>query len=510
MRFVAGIVLLFAFFLTPSLLAQQVYKGWPLSARVEEEESKKAAAIANALQAGSIDKATFDAYFTRYYFNRWTLPDRISLLNGYVRNDFFKNDLGRATGEARRMLLDVTVRAMRRMKSDPNVYPVAQLNALVVLGNLYEDPGKTTPYGPAIPVLIEEFRRDKAPLANQIAALDGLVRYAYLGIADSRLRDQELPALFIAVVTEEEVPEGRDEEIHTLFFRARAVEGLGALCRNAKPAPGESAESLTAVVETLLTILESRTEKNEVRNNAMNAFAELNLIAASAGGVELDPARIVDAIVSFARMTCDRQQRVIDEARRSEQASTSGGMGRGMGTMSGGMGPMGGGMGPMVGGMGTMGGGMGTMGGGMGTMGLSSGNDKMIRRTEECIGSSKFAFGVVKNAIRGLSGSRNETSIIALLNKENAAANAGTVRMLQEIEKNIDEYITFLNKGPPVNRRQQTQQRGVGTPMMGGPLSAGSTTTAARGTNMPRVTMDDIHNELTVLATKFDELKNRG
>ena len=461
MRHVVGIVLLSVFFLTASLFAQQQeYKGWPLTPKTEEEESKKAATVSNALQSGTIDKATFDNYFKKYYFSRWTRQDHISQLNGYVRNDFLKNDLGRATGEARRMLLDITVKAMKAMKSDPAVYPVAQLNAVVVLGNLYEDVDRTIPYGPAIPVLLEELKNEKAPLANQITAIDGLVRYAYLGIADQRLRDKDLPALFISIATAEKVPEGRVPEIHNLFFRAKAVEGLGALCRSAKPAPGESADGLTKIVETLLTILENKSEKiDEVRNNAMNAFAELNLIAASAGGVKLDSARIVAAISSFARATCDRQQQFIEEVRRSEQANTSGG-----------------------------------------TRGGTSSGEKTTRRIEECIGSSKFAFGTVKNAIQGLSGARNEASIIALLKKENESANAESVKMLVDIQKNIDEYIMFLNKGP-----QQGTKRGSGG-------TSGGTTNTAKSGNTPKVTMDDIYNELAVLATKFDELasKKRG
>jgi len=492
MRFVAGFVVLYVFFLVAPLSAQPAYKGWPLPAKIEEEESKKTAAVSNALQSGSIDKATFDTYFGKYYFSRWTQPDRTSLLNGYVRKDFLGNDLAKATGEARRMLLDITVRAMKRMKSDPNVYPVAQVNAVVVLSNLYEDLDKQIPYGPAIPVLLEELANEKAPVANQVTALDGLVRYAYLGIADPKLRDKDLPALFSSIAKEQNAPDGRDAEIHTLFFRARAVDGLGALCRTAKPAPGESADALTGIVETLLEIIEDRDEKsNEVRNNAMNALAELNLVAASAGGVKLDSARIVDVIVSFARATCDRQQQFIEETRRSEQVSTSGGMRGGMS-----------GMGGDMGGMSSMSSGM-SMG-----MGASSSSDKMIRRIEECIGSSKFAFGtVLLGAIRGpAGGARNEMNIIALLNKENTPESAESVKRLNDIQKITTDFITFLNNGPPVARRQQQTTR---TPTSG--TMPGGNTTAVRGNaKMPKVTMDDIYNELTVLATKFDELASKA
>ena len=484
MRFYIGIVLFFAFVLCSSLSAQQAYKGWPLTAKTEEEERQKAAAVSNALQAGSIDKATFDTYFGRYYFHRWTKQDRIDQLNTYVRRDFLTNDLGRATGEARRMLLNATVAMMKRMKSDPNVYPVAQVNAVVVLGNLYEDVGKTIPYGPAIPVLVEELQRENAPTGNQVIALDGLVRYAYLGIADPKARDKDLPTLFATIANEKDVPEGWDAEIYTHFFRTKAVEGLGALCRTAKPAPGESAEGLAVVVETLLTILEDRDEKsNAVRNGAMNALAELNMIAATAGGVELDSARIVSAITSFARTTCDRQQQFIDEVKRSEQASVSGGMRGGMG---------------------------GGMDGGMGMGGTASGSEKTIRRIQECIDSSKFAFGTVQSAIRGLAGTRNETSIIALLNKENTPASAESVKMLNEINKSIDDYIKFLNNGPPVNRRQPQAARPGAGGAMGGMVAGGNAAPVRGNVKMPKVTLDDISSELTVLATKFDELASKA
>ena len=508
MRCAVGIVLLFVIFCTSSISAQQGYKGWTLPQALEEEQSKKAAEVSEALKKGSIDKATFETYFGKYYFNRWTKPERISQLSGYVRTDFLRNDLGNADGEARRMLLDITVKAMKQMKSDPKVYPVAQVNAVIVLSNLYEDIGKTVPFSPAVSVLIEELKNEKAPLANQERALDGLVRYAYLGVADPKLRDKDLPALFISIATGDKVPKNRDVEIHTLFFRAKAVEGLGALCRSAKPAPGESADGLTAIVETLLTIIEDKSEKsNEVRNHAMLAFAELNLIAASAGGVKLDSARIVDAITAFARATCDRQQQFIDEVRRSEQANTSGGMRGGMG---GGMGGMSSGMG-MSGGMGSDMGGTGGMGSGMG-MGASGGSEKMIRRIEECIASSRFAFHTVKGAIQGLSGGRNETSIIALLNKEDAVTNAGTVKMLAEIQKSIDEYTKFLTTGPQGSNSRQAQRPSSGGSMMGGgtPRPGGSPAAAARNAKTPKVTMDDIYNELAALATKFDELRKRG
>ena len=497
MKPVVGIVLLSVFLFCPVLPAQQVYKGWPLTAKTEEAESKKAAAVTTALQSGSIDKATFDSYFNKYYFSRWTRPDRINLINAYVRNDLIKNDLGKATGEARRMLLDRTTQAMKKMKSDPNVYPVAQLNAVVALSNLYEDTDKTIPYGPAIPLLIEEVKNSKSSEANKIVALDGLVRYAYLGIPDPKVRDSVLPELFASIIKEETAPEGRDETIHNLFFRAKSVEGLGALCRSTKPVAGDVANGLTNVIENLLTILENKAEKNaDVRNNAMNAFAELNLIAVSAGGVKLDSARIVDAITSFARATCDSQQRFIDEIRRSEQANTST---RGIGTgMSSGIG----------GGMGSMG----DMGSGMSSMGMSGvGDSKSIRRTEDCIAASKFAFGSIQNAIRGLAGGRNETSIIALLNKENAAENIETVKMLNDVQKNIDEYIKFLNNGPPSAKKQTRSNASAGSSGSGMGLSSGGAGggTAAKNIKLPKVTMQDIHGELTVLATKFDELFSR-
>ena len=502
MKPVVGIVLLSVLLFCPILPAQQVYKGWPLTAKTEEAESKKAAAITTALQNGSIDKATFDSYFNKYYFSRWTQPDRIGQINGYVRNDLIKNDLGKATGEARRMLLERTALAMKKMKSDPNVYPVAQLNAVIALSNLYEDTGKTMPYGPAIPLLIEEVKSQKSSEANKIAALDGLVRYAYLGIQDPKIRDSVLPELFISTLNEKTVPAGRDEAIHNLFFRARSAKGLGALCRSAKPAAGDAANGIATVVEALLTVLEDKEEKNaDVRTNAMNAFAELNLIAASAGGVKLDSDRIVDAITAFTRATCDSQQRYIEEVRRSEQANTSTrGMGGGMGGMSGGMGGM-------------MGSDMGGMSGGMGGMGMgSSGDSKSIRRIEDCIASSKFAFESIQNAIRGLAGGRNETSIIALLNKENAAENAGTVKMLNDVQKNIDDYVNFLDKGPQTTGGKKQQRGntasmgGMGSGMGGISPVGGSGNAAAKNVKLPKVTMLDIYNELTVLATKFDEL----
>lgn len=441
---------------------------WALDQKTIDEQAPKAKQMTAALQAGTERKSEFDPYFQRYYFHRWVQPENVDKLNQYVRREFLATDLEKATGDARAYLIQKAFGAMNMMRKDAKIPPAARINAVVVLGLLYEDPEKTRLYAPALRALIEEYRDPKSPDSNKIMALNGIVRYAYVGIEDENIRTKTVPDLLKTLALDKTVPEERDSNLHEYFFRVNAVRGLAAYCKN---------ELLSdEILNTLLTLIEDDGNIDEIRYEAAAAISEINYISATAANVNIDKDRIFEAIVSLSRYACEGEQKFIDEMRRSEQVKTTGG---------GSMGPMGGGS-SMLDSGGGYGPGMPGMGGGAG--------DRSTARTELCVNRNKFHFGTIQNAIKGPGAIKSESNFLSLLKNDSAAQSKEKVETLEKTIKIIDEYVKFLKDGPKVPSRPSLGAMGAS--------GAGRKNTK----NALKVTMNDMYAELTVVSTKFNEL----
>ncbi|MGL6195132.1 MAG: HEAT repeat domain-containing protein [Thermoguttaceae bacterium] len=475
--------------------AQSSYPGWKMSDKTAEDGKKISKDITAALQAGTVNRAQFDPYFKEYYFHRWTNPKNSSDLKTYVRDELLRNDLDKATGQARTYLLKATEAALKIMKSDEKVYPAARVNAVIALGLMYEDESKTKLYQPALPLLIDELKSKKAPDANKLEALNGIIRFVNTGIDNAQLRDTEVTQILTKIAIDKTVPSGRTQDVHDYFFRTRAIEGLGALCRTAPK---------KEVVDTLLSIIEDKNDLDMLRYLAVRAIAEINYTNAADAGVTLDLKQIYFVLSTFAREICSLESKNVEAIRRSEQVRTTGGAG-GMGGMGGSMGGMSGpGMSGSMGGD-TGGGMMGAMsptGGGGGLSGSSS--EKTIERIKLAISRSKFAFGAIKDAFGS---ERKPDSFVSAVAKQNTPESKDDVAAINGIVKLVDDYFKFLNNGPATTattrRPRQNTTAGGGMP---------STLGAARplGPNAPKVTLLDILDELEDLTSKFNDLLEAG
>lgn len=491
MRPIFGTMLLFCVLFSPTLYAQQTYNGWKLDPKFADAESKKAKAVSASLKAGSVDKTLFGNYFGKYYFHRWTIPENSVNLNEYVRKDFLDNDLRNATGDARKYLMNGTLAMMKKMKSDPNVYPAAQVNAVIVLGLLYEDKNETKLYQPALPVLIEEFNNPKAPDRNKVPALKGIIRYAYLGIDNPQVRNQ-ISQLLMKVAKEKDSKGFTDSEIYLYYIRAKAVEGLSAVFKNVKPVAGQQgvAPEVSQTIDTLLSLIEDDAEPNIIRYTAGWSLSQANLIQLVDSKVNVDTMRFYNAIAELARAACTGEQKYIEEIRRMEQAktsTTSGGIGSGMSSSS---------MSDSYSSSSSSY----SDSSGYGSGG-ATGNAKTNNRVKQCIGSSKYAFGAVQNLIKGPI-ARNEGGILTLLAKETDPKKVEEAKKQREtlvsLNEWVNEYIKVLDEGPALAKGATVRR-----PPVSGNVSP---TTKKQQANMPKITIQEMWNELSVRSEKLEKL----
>ncbi len=431
--------------------AQQVYPGWKMTEKAEQE-AKNAKTVSSALQAGTIDAQLFDPYFKTYYFHRWTQPRNIDSLNTYVRKDFLSTDLDKATGPARDYLLKTSLQALEKMRSNPAVSPAVRYNAVLALGLLYADSGKTTLYAPALPILIDEYNNPAASQANQLGALVGIVRYAQLGIEDQALRENVVPQLLEKITTQKKPPQGITEDVHNLFFRVRALEGLAGLARTVGPKK--------EFVDLFLTVIQDGEEPDELRYLAAKALAEINYAIAAEAGANLNVDQIANAIIKLAKYACEGEQKFIDELLRSEQVKSSSGAGQLSGSRGFGAG--------------------------------STDNSKI----EQSITRNKFAFGSIQEAIKGFGAIRSETNLLTALNKAGTPETKRDAIILEKMLKLIDDHFRYLNNGPGAAEEKKSS----------GSRSGSGRAAAAAGPKTFKVTLQNIAEGLLDLDFKIDEL----
>ncbi|MGL6227396.1 MAG: hypothetical protein ACRC10_12325 [Thermoguttaceae bacterium] len=498
------VLFLLSFLLTFSLSSSvfaQLYPGWRMrdGAEKEAESSKE---ISAALQNGNLDKPKFDSYFNNYYFHRWTWPKQFDNLNTFVRRDLLDTDLAKATGPARTYLLERTLAALGKMKGDPLVHPAARFNAVLVLGLLYEDVGKTKLYSKALPLLIEEYQNPNAPDPNRLGAIIGISRFAQLGIEDPKLRDEDVPQLLIQLVQQKNAPTGRNPDQHDYFFRVRAIEGLGGLIRSVGPKP--------EFVETLLERIQDNKELDQIRYLSAKALAEINYSKAASDGLNLDINRIAVVLRNLARYACDEEKRYI------ERLETGGGRGpTSSSTPSASSGP------PGRSGSGSTSSGS---SGGTGSSGpapavsssSSSSNSKEVtdKKIEHCITRSKFALGSFQEAIKGYAGP--DAGLMNALKTAGTPESLGNQKVLGQIDKLIkEEYFKFLNTGPEQSKtpRPTTPPPSSGSSSMSSSSSSSpppppsSPKASGKG---PKVTFKDMKEELGKLGEKMDEVVEQG
>ena len=487
-------------------------QGTPYKARpVDMAEAAKAGQVAQILQSGNLgdtEKTTVDNYLKNYFFARWTDEANAADLVKYRRE---QNDLIASSGaQGKAYLLAQTARYLTAMAGAKTIYPACRYNAMLALGELDVAKGqddRPVPYPEALPMLVKAYqKRDAADMTNEavrLAAILGIRRHAFLGIADENVLDsQVLPLLTqlaldtphkdsqkgvadeidpnAIVISTEPSASNTSEPQRTVelqdWFRLRAIQALGALTASKKQ--GE-------IVQTLLTLIEDANESPVVRYEAAFSLSKFNLADAGA-----DPAHVVAALLAMGIAACDDGISFMTAQSTSQQ---------------------------------TMGGtsGMGMSGSSMGGSSEMGGNT--IGQTEadqinNSIARIKYGFSPIIACATGPNYRAGGGLIGADFKDEH------TIQLAKDMLKSLQDCVTYLEKGDPdaakrlrdLARSGGGDTTGGGTQGRRGSSAGGSASGTIGGTgtptaevkNMPKVTKIEIEQQLKKVKNELTTLLN--
>ena len=263
----------------PAQAAQPAQPKQPAAARasyvaipVTEDFRTKRMDIQRMLRAGNVpddQRQTFDDYYRKYEFARWTAPDQLNQLPAR-RKDLINALRTAKISPAHDELVALTLDFLGTLASEPTPrHPAARFNAMMAIGelNAQEAPRVTdnpVPLPDALPVLLGALTDANQTDAVRFAAILGLYRHAELRIADPQFVNNQLtPALLTLAQTK--TAAGRAPKGHA-WLRARAIDTLGAL---------QGVGQQNAVVKALEAIVADRDDDLLVRCAAARALGSL-------------------------------------------------------------------------------------------------------------------------------------------------------------------------------------------------------------------------------------------
>lgn len=250
---------------------------------------------------------TIEDYFTKWFFARWTDEKEYSSIPVY-RRDFLMTNLSNAKGKVREHLLQVTLKLMTSLAKG-DYAPVVRVNAALLIGDLISQRASTggaadVPYALALPVLVDLVRDDKQIQSVKIAAMQGIVRHATLGVPAGDVRTALVAFLTSLVST---APAANQQAQAQDWIRAEAAEALGAL---GEVGPnGSAAIALGRLAGDTLAALSARVA-------AAEALGKLDYQAA--GAPKVDPIPLATALGQVALAECRTAKRYMSEGKPFE------------------------------------------------------------------------------------------------------------------------------------------------------------------------------------------------
>jgi len=478
-----------------SAKTEAVYKSLPV------DDSLKSQPITQLLNGGLDDaaKTSIKNYFTKYFFARWTVEANADQLKKFRQE---LDDLLRGTnGEGKNYALKASEFYLRQIYDSPNFFPACRYNAILSLGSLNNSDSLNalvSAYTPKDDAEKAKRLADPAYEAIRVGALLGIMRHVQSGIADENLRDGKIVPLLIDIasdtphkeqegnvdetdnsitVTTETSAIGTKEPQRTIeqhdWFRERAIQMLGNL---------KASKEQAKIVETLLSLMKDKNEKPEIRYEAAFALSQLDI---AASGVAID--KVTDALLTLSVNVCDDGiQFMISEMASQQFAGSTGGTSGGtMGGMSGGMGMDSGGYG-------------GSMSGGTGVT-----SQAQADQINNSISQIKYGFSSVLACVAGPDYKKGG------LMTADAVKNTPSLEVLVNLNKVINESITFLEKGDPDAEKRKKEMSSLNTMSSeSGMSSMGGTGTATVSIkNQPKVTMREIDDQLKTLKNELDLLQ---
>ena len=238
---------------------------------VTEDFRTKRMDIQRMLRAGNVpddQRQTFEDYYRKYEFARWTAPDQLHQLP--ARRKDLTNALRTAKiSPVHDDLVALTLDFLGTMAGEPKRHPAARFNAMMAIGelNAQEAPRVTddpVPLPDALPVLLGALTDANQIDAVRFAAILALYRHAELRIADPQFVNSQLTPALLTLAQTKTAP-GRAPKGHA-WMRARAIDILGSL---------ESVGQQNAVVKALEAVLADRDDDLLVRCAAARALGSL-------------------------------------------------------------------------------------------------------------------------------------------------------------------------------------------------------------------------------------------
>ncbi|QEG37910.1 hypothetical protein [Bythopirellula goksoeyrii] len=228
-----------------------------LPAKLDAREARQLApaleqALRNTSGFGAEQKAV-DDYLTKYYLPNLTVysPEALADL-AKDREKYFKNYIAKASHASSRQHLVEIAFKFGQYCVRKNMHPAVRYNAVLMLGDLDQQPATGTT--PPIPLpaatselldLVEqdEFNGVPVPESLKLGALIGLERHSRYGI-DPQVKDRLTKAM-LAMVADRESPEDVDQNVHDWVITL-AAQVLAN--QNAKEPSQEVQDALTKLI----------------------------------------------------------------------------------------------------------------------------------------------------------------------------------------------------------------------------------------------------------------------
>jgi hypothetical protein len=221
----------------------------------------------------------FDRYYLKHAFPRWTLPENLALLVEFRKD--LRNDLKTAKKTAVHDHLNKLALDYFSKLAAGNYDPAVRVNAMLMIGELNAVEAPSLLDAPvALPeareVLLKTVADEQQPEAVKVAALDGIIRHAQIGLDDPAARKAVSDAMLKLLNSDR--PVGGSVVGHT-WMQAQATEVLGEL--KAVGNGGEVAMALKDIVAA-----SALPWRGELRAAAAEALGKLDY----RGATELHPA----------------------------------------------------------------------------------------------------------------------------------------------------------------------------------------------------------------------------
>lgn len=229
--------------------------------------------ILSAGKFGEGDQAIFDSYYNEYILPRWSVVKNIAKLPAEFRRDL-RNNLQKAkSGQVHDRLNTLALDYMNKLAVG-NYHPVAQLNAMLMIGDLNADEpsagAPTKPLPAALDVMLADVQNAKVSDAVRAAAMIGILRHVTSGIADEEAK-RPLTAAMLKLAADADPPTGAASPGRE-WIAAQAVEALGYL---------GSVGQNNAVFNVMLKTLADNKLSLSTRSIAARSLGRLNYASAA-------------------------------------------------------------------------------------------------------------------------------------------------------------------------------------------------------------------------------------